>query len=279
VVFWNFAHHWQSFGYQGGRAAGGRLHPLAPFAIWGGEALFVLPWLWLPMAGLLVAALRRGPAERRGWLLAWLAVVPVVLFSVVGIWSSTRILYHWAAPGYLMLLPMLGNWAADFRARAPVAVASAVLLGGAALCMTVEENFAVIPNLDLVFAPGKSPLLQAVDWDCLAPEILARPVAAVAALRWYDAGKVGYALRGRLPVTVFGPAPHQFGISAPPAALLGKDVLLLAMPGDVGAITRQYAPYFRSLVPAPALTVTHHGAVLLVIPVLLGKDLLGVPPG
>jgi hypothetical protein len=55
--------------------------------------------------------------------------------------------------------------------------------------------------------------------------------------------------------------------------------LLVAMPGDVSAITKDYAPYFRALLPAPALTVTFHGAVLLVIPVLLGKDLLIAPPG
>jgi hypothetical protein len=99
----------------------------------------------------------------------------------------------------------------------------------------------------------------------------------VAALRWYDAGKIGYALGGALPVIVLGPEPHQFGISEPPASLIGHDILLLAMPGDVSAITAAYAPYFKSLRPAPALTVVHHGDVLLVIPVLLGTDLLRAP--
>jgi 4-amino-4-deoxy-L-arabinose transferase-like glycosyltransferase len=282
VIWWNFVHHWQSFSYQSGRAAGLRLRPFAPFSIWAGEALFLLPWLWLPMILLLAAALRRGPAERRGWLLAWLAVIPIMLFSVVGIWSATKILYHWATPGFLLLLPMLGDWAANWRwrrTRDTVAVASATLLAWSCLFITAEQNFAFIPNLDLMFPPGKSPLLQAVDWDALRPEILSRNVAAVATLRWYDAGKIGFSLRGALPVTVFGPQPHQFGISVPPGSLVGKDILLVAMPGDVSAITAQYAPYFRALLPAPALTVTFHGAVLLVIPVLLGKDLLSAPPG
>jgi len=282
VIWWNFAHHWQSFTYQSGRAAGLRLHPTVPFTIWAGEALFLLPWLWLPIIFLLAAALRRGPAERHGWMLAWLALIPILLFSVVGIWSSTKILYHWATPGYLLLLPMLGNWAANWRwrwTRNAVAVGSATLLAWSSLFIAAEQNFAFIPNLDLMFPPGKSPLLQAVDWDSLRPEILSRDVSAVATLRWYDAGKIGYALQDKMPVTVFGPQPHQFGISDPPASLIGKDILLLAMPGDVSAITQQYAPYFRALLPAPALTVTFHGAVLLVIPVLLGKDLLIAPPG
>jgi 4-amino-4-deoxy-L-arabinose transferase-like glycosyltransferase len=280
VVYWNFIHHWQSFHYQGGRAAGLRLHPLAPLTIWGGEALFVLPWLWLPMVLLMLGALRRGPIERRGWMLSCLAVLPVVLFAVVGIWSSTKILYHWATPGYLLLFPILGNWAAGWRQglRNTVAGLSAFLLAGAAMFIAAEITYGFVPGLDMLFPPGKSPLLQAVDWHSIVPEIPPQ-AQAVATLRWYDAGKIGYALEGKIPVTVFGPEPHEFGISQPPASLLGKNILLVAMPGNVSDIARVYAPYFRNLTPGPALTVTHRGNVLLVIPTFLGTDLQAVPPG
>ncbi len=280
VLGWNAAHHWQSLHYQGGRAVGAKLHPLAPLSIWGGEALFVLPWLWLPMVALLLGALRRGPAERRGWLLAMLAGPPILLFALIGLWSSTRILYHWATPGYLLLFPLLGDWATRLRARwrRSVAVLSGLALAGAALAVAAEIQFGFVGDLDLVFPPGKSPLLQAVDWDSLRGELRGRPPAAIAALRWYDAGKIGYALRGDREVTVFGPEPHEFGIATPPARLLGQDVLLLAMPGDVSAIEKTYAPCFKTLSPAPALTVMHRGQVLLVIPVLLGRDLLAAPP-
>ena len=287
VIYWNYAHGWQSFHYQGGRATGLRLHFFAPLSIWGGEALFVLPWIWLPLVILLVRALRGGRADRRSWMLAMLGVIPVVLFAVIGIWSSTRILYHWAAPGYLMLFPLAGQRAARLGPRAArwrngVAAASAILLAAAALLITAEAGFAVVPGLDRISPPGKSPLLQIVDWNSVRDELAAHgelnnPHLAVATLRWYDAGKIGYALRGALPVSVFGPEPHQFGISTPPASLLGRDVLILAMPGDVSAITTRFAPDFKSISAAPALTVTDHGATLLVIPVLLGKDLIKAP--
>jgi hypothetical protein len=229
----------------------------------------------------MVRALRKGPVVRADWFLAMLGIVPVVLFAAVGVWSSTRILYHWAAPGYLMLFPLLGKWLAQWRPRLrdAIAAASVVLLVCAAGFLAAEETFGFVPNLDLMFPPGKSPLLQAVDWDSLRAEILGRPaVQAVAALKWYDAGKIGFALGGALPVTVFGAEPHEFGISAPASGLLGKNVLLVAMPGDVSAILQHYGPYFKSLRPAPALTVVHDGAVLLVIPVYLGVDLLKPPP-
>jgi hypothetical protein len=145
------------------------------------------------------------------------------------------------------------------------------------MVMAAEIQFGLIPRLDAAFAPGKSPLLQAVDWDSIAAEIPPQ-AQAVAALRWFDAGKIGYALRSRMPVTVFGPAPHEFGISASPRGLLGKNILLVAMPGDVTAIAQEYAPYFKTFAPGPALTVRHHGHVLLVIPTFLGTDLLAAPP-
>ena len=110
VIVWNATHHWASFAFQGERAAAGaRFHPLGPLIVLGGEALFVLPWIWAPMMALFVAALRRGPAAWRSWLLACLAAPPIVLFALVAAWSSQRVLFHWAAPGYLMLFPLLGE--------------------------------------------------------------------------------------------------------------------------------------------------------------------------
>jgi 4-amino-4-deoxy-L-arabinose transferase-like glycosyltransferase len=279
VLVWNATHGWQSFHYQGDRATGFHVHPFAPLTIWGGEALYLLPWLWLPMVCLLIGGLRRGPAERRGWMLSLLAVIPVVLFAVIGLWSSTRILYHWAMPGYLMLLPMLGNWAAGFapRLRNLVVALSALLLASAAMFIAAETTFGFVPHLDMFFAPGKSPLLQAVDWDSIDTQIPPQ-AEAIATLRWYDAGKIGYALRGQnRQVTVFGPERHEFEDSVPPASLIGKNVLLVAMPGNITAIARQYAPYFKKLTPGPALTVMHDGSVLLVIPTFMGTDLLSAP--
>ncbi len=279
VLYWNATHGWASFHYQGGRATGLRLRPLMPLTIWGGEALFVLPWLWLPMMGLMLRALARGPAGRQGWLLACAALPPVLLFAVVGLWSSTHILYHWAAPGYLMLFPLLGAWAQNFRPRLRdnVALVSATLLAAAAMIIAAEVTFSFIPGLNRMFAPGKSPLLQAMDWDSVAAQI-PPGVQAVAAQKWFDAGKIGYALRNSpLPVTVFDNDPHQFGISTPPAALLGKTILVLAMPGSTSATAARFAPDFKSFAPGPALTVGFHGQALLVIPTFIGTDLLKAP--
>ncbi len=279
VLWWNAKHGWASFHYQGGRATGFRLRPTMPLTILGGEALFLLPWLWLPCMWVFLRGFWRGPAERRGWLLSWAAIVPVVLFALVGLWSSTRILYHWAAPGYLMLFPVLGDWASRFgrRLRNTVAWVTALLLGAAVLFLAAEISTGFIPDLNRVFAPGKSPLLQAADWDSVAGQI-PPGIDAVAAQRWFDAGKIGYALRGtKLAVTVFGPEPHEFGFSTPPESLLGKTVLVLAMPGNVTDTHDRFAGDFRAFKPGPVLVVMHQGAVLLVIPTFIGTEMLRAP--
>jgi 4-amino-4-deoxy-L-arabinose transferase-like glycosyltransferase len=184
VIWWNANHGWINFHYQGRRLAGLHLRAYMPFYVWGGEALFVLPWVWVPMILAQIRALRAGPSQAGPWLLAWAGLIPVVLFATISLWSSTHILFHWAAPGELMLLPLLGRWLRDFapRLRNNIAMASGALLAGVMLFIAAQVQFG--------FFPGKPPLLQIVDWTSLGAEI-PPGIDAIAAQRWYDAGKVG----------------------------------------------------------------------------------------
>lgn len=281
ILVWNIDHHWISFDYQGGRALGLRLRPLMPLTIWGGEALYVLPWLWVPMIWMMVRGFRAGPQARPGWLLVWAGVIPVLLFAVVGLWSHTRILYHWAAPGYLMLFPLLGDWATrqSRRLLSNVALASGILLGAASLLIVLLTQLGLPPVLAHGFKPGKSPMLQAVDWTSIG-KTLPPGIAAIATQRWFDAGKIGYALRRdriATPVTVFGPEPHQFAITTPPSSLLGKTILVVAMPGTLAQTEDRFASDFASFKPGPTLQVMDHGTTLLAIPTFIGRDLKKLP--
>ncbi len=117
VLIWNAEHRWVSFLFQAGRA-GGSLHPFGPILAIGGQAAFLLPWIWAPLVWCGFAALRRGPADPERWLLACLAVPPIFFFSVAALWGN--VLFHWAAPGYLMLLPLLGEAIAASQLDQPV---------------------------------------------------------------------------------------------------------------------------------------------------------------
>ncbi|HEX7388865.1 MAG TPA: glycosyltransferase family 39 protein [Acidiphilium sp.] len=286
VLIWNAQNGWVSFDFQGSRATGLSIHPLRPFTVWAGEALFVAPWLFVPMVWLMVRGLLRG-ADRRARFLALLAVVPVVLFSAIGFWSSRKILYHWATPGYLMLFPLLGDWAARLTGPARawlrgVSIATATLLAAAALFIAAELSFGIVPGFNAMFRPGHSPEIQAVDWTSFRTALkqrgdLDKPDFAIAALRWFDAGKIAYAVGANIPVTVFESDAHEFGITTPPASLIGKTILIAATPGSEQAVRQRYASRFKSITVEKPIDITHNGHVLLQIPVLIGHDLLSWP--
>lgn len=286
VLIWNALNHWASFGYQGARATGFGIHPLRPFIVWLGEAVFIAPWIFVPMIALLIGGFRRH-AERRARFLSWLAVIPIVLFSAIAFWSSRKILFHWAAPGYLMLFPALGDWAsrATERVRRGLAIvvwATAALLTASVIFIGAELNFGIVPGFNRLFGRGHSPELQVIDWRSFRTALirrgdLAKPDMAVAALRWFDAGKIAYALGPDVPVTVFEGDKHEFGITTPPQSLIGDDILIAAMPGDEADIMKRYAPRFRTITVAKPIDITHHGRVLLRIPMLLGHDLQSWP--
>ena len=282
VLIWNATHHFASFAYQGDRAMGFGFYPLRPFIVWAGEALFVLPWLFVPMIVLMIGGLRPG-AERKARFLAMLAVIPVMLFSVVALWSSRKILYHWAAPGYLMLFPLLGYWVTtlDHKRRVlvrRVAVGSAGLLVFSVLFIGAELNFGIIPGFNGLFPLGHSPEIQAVDWTGFRAQLRARGLLrrhhfAIAATRWFNAGKIGYALGPSVKVTVFDSDAHEFGFSVPPGSLIGDNILIVGTEGSSKALLNLYRPLFHSITVGKALIIRHHGRILLRLPVLEGVDL------
>ena len=109
VIVWNFDHQWASFAFQGERSLGARFRPWNPPITLGGELLFVLPWFGVPM---IILAAQRFHFSWRPRLLACLATPPIVVFPLISAWSSQRVLFHWAAPGFLMLFPFLGCFVA-----------------------------------------------------------------------------------------------------------------------------------------------------------------------
>jgi hypothetical protein len=283
VIWWNVEHHWSSVAFQGGRALGDRWHPLALLTVLGGEALYLLPWIWLPMMASLVAAWRRGPSDWPSWLLAWSGTLPIVLFALIGTWSYGRVLPHWAAPGYLVLFPLLGatlaRWATTHgRALRRITAASVCLVVAAAAAVGSEIRWNWLPSAGMDFTQGTDPDLDAVDWTSLVPEMQARgwigsgkPV--VATLSWRDAGKLDYAIGGAATVICLCDDPRQFGLIHPAAAHQGEDILILAPGASPAHVEKRIGRLFERLEPQPALTVLHAGRPAMEIPVFIGRHM------
>jgi 4-amino-4-deoxy-L-arabinose transferase-like glycosyltransferase len=277
VLAWNAAHGWVSFAFQAGRAAGMHLRPLAPLETLAGEALFILPWIWLPMMAVLIVAVRLGPREWRSWLLCCLAAPPIVFFAAVSAWSSQRVLLHWAAPGYLMLFPLLGaalarriNLPAVRRLLTGTAVF--VVLGMAVVATQVRFDW-LHSVIDAV--ARRDPDIEASDWTSLRD--LAPPGSVVGVPDWRNAGKIAYALGPDVTVLCLNRDARQFGLVQPAARFIGADMLILA-PEHGERVADELAGAFDSVQRLPDATIRHAGRSLARVTVFEARRLRGWPP-
>jgi 4-amino-4-deoxy-L-arabinose transferase-like glycosyltransferase len=277
VLIWNATHHWASFAFQGDRAAGLRFRPLLPIHTLGGEALFVLPWLWLPMMTALVQAFRTNAAWSHR-LLAWLAAPPIIGFALISAWSSQRILYHWAAPGYLMLFPLLGDTIARHRTnpwvrRSLAASAALVVLATTAIATQIQFDWL---GATLATAMRTDPTAEALEWNSLRDDLRARdllpPGAVAASLNWRDGGKIGHALGSDATMLCLSSDSRQFGFAAPLQDYAGQEVLLLVVDPAPRAL-EEARRWFDSVDVLPASSVRLHERVLRTITVLRGHGL------
>ena len=119
---------------------------------------------------------------------------------------------------------------------------------------------------------------EAVDWTSLGQELnkrglLDRPGVVVAATRWLDAGKIDYALGGRVPVICLGSDPREYGIIAPVRDYAGADVLIVAPGSSPAAIAVRFGKLFDSIDTLAPATVLHDGRPALTLPLYLGRRL------
>jgi 4-amino-4-deoxy-L-arabinose transferase-like glycosyltransferase len=270
VYVWNVHHQWASFDFQAARAAGGHLRPLAPLTTLAGEALFVLPWFWVPMV------VQGARAFRSGWrdqLLAWLAAPPIVAFALIAVWSSQRVLFHWAAPGYLMLFPLLGRFVATHWERP---VVRGAIIGTAAFCLlsvTVVSSQLQFDWLRVVM-PAHDPTVEGINWTSLRDDLTERgllhPGTVIGVPNWRDAGKIAYAVGPHVTVLCLNRDARQFGISSPPEQSAGADVLLLIVDHPDTVLPALSGRFARIDMLQPS-AVTLHGRTLRTVTVAIGR--------
>ena len=217
------------------------------------------------------AMTERGTAR----LLACLAAPPIVLFVLIAATSSQRVLFHWAAPGYLMLFPLLGTWVARDIGQASLRRAIAVT---AALTLVAMGVVSAQTRLDLfgAFMPAKDPTAEGIDWTSLRDDLAARGLlpqgVVVGVPNWRDAGKIARALGPEIATICLNPDARNFGLATPASHWSGATVLILAV-GANGTANPSLQTQFDRIEPLPPSTVTLRGRTVLQIAVARGIGL------
>jgi len=284
VLIWNAQHGWVSFAYQGGRGlAQGGLHVGNALANAAGQAVWILPWIFVPLAIAVWQALRTGRRQERSWYCLCLGLPTIAFFTINPLWGD-RGLPHWPMSGWLMLYPVLGAYldglvAAKQTAPRSWAIASAaLLLALAAIAVGHAATGYGKLLLPAAFAHG-DPTLEAVEWGPLRAELKARGYLDrndmfVIAPNWMDAGRIDQALDGALPVTVFGDLTEakNFEFRYDPKSLLGRDALIIGRAITPDRLAR-LRPFFQSVEELPPMSFGRSGMQEIELHAMLAKKL------
>ncbi|MBC7844057.1 MAG: glycosyltransferase family 39 protein [Gemmatimonadaceae bacterium] len=234
VFVWNAQHDWISFRFQTGRAAGHGNPVTALVQNLAGQAGYLLPWFWVPMIVLLARGLRTGPRDRATWFCCCLGALPIVVFTLASLGGRAG-LPHWPAPGFFMLLPMLGAAIARWEGRTADVVRQRMRLAGivyVALLTIVVSHAAtgwvarIVPSLRRA-----DPAFELLEYRSLRDTLNARgllaPSTFVATTDWLRGSKIGYALGPERPVLVFNADARHFPFTADMQSLQGNNGLML----------------------------------------------------
>src|SRR5262249_13390370 len=128
---------------------------------------------------------------------------------------------------------------------ATAASLAALLLGVVAVVQLPWPAFALPGSGSIPY-----PLIDSLQWSDLAPALEARGLLDrirlfIAAGRWQDAGKIDYALHGRLPVLCLCRDPHGYGVLTRPEDHIGEDALIVSLDSSSAHVKARYGRYFQ----------------------------------
>jgi len=280
ILWWNSQNNWVSFVFQGSRAGvngeGFKLHFDWFFRSILGQSMFLLPWIWIPTIRQLFVSFRLRKQLLAYSFIFWMAILPIVFFTVVTLWADLQYHFHWQAPGYLMLFIPLG-FAID-RALNSVqdrkltrrwlnfsVTFTVITIGVLTLHMTTGFWTAYGPKWVVHHFHGDTvdPTIQGVDYTDIQTRFekegwLNNPNIFTGSPRWWLTGKVDWALKGKKDILVFDPDARNLAFLVDPKNLVGKDAIVI---GDKQQlfVDMNVKPYFDTVTQLPDIQVMRNG--------------------
>lgn len=253
VLVWNAQNGWVSFLFQSARTQGAGFTPwLVPTSLLA-QAGWLLPWVFVPLAGGLWLAWKT-MRDERFWFLMALALPAIVIFTLTPAFGNLG-LPHWAMPGWFFVMPLAGlHLAAMAEAGTrPLRWARISAIGSVIVLALLASQAAtgwlgrIIPNLS-----RNDPTLETFGWDQLAARLdqagLGQPEDRfIVADSWLTAGRIDLALGGSRPVLPATSDPRHFAFLVNQHSLLGRDALIIVRARREGQLRIGLGAHFASL--------------------------------
>lgn len=281
ALIWNAEHRFVSITFQAQRltpAAGIRPDWLIQDV--GGQVLYLSPAVFLLVAYAVSRALRQGPAASKSWLLAMVAIGPIVVFTTAALWS--RGLPHWPMPGWLMAVPLGGQLLATWSEGRPalirgIALGHIGLLAVVVVALAAQVQTGWINRAAPRLVAAKDPTLDLMDWSELRGALESRrllvPNVLLAGPHWMWAGKIFYALGSTQTVLCLCTSPRQFAFRADLRQFVGRDVIIAAPEEEMNKEVRRLADYFDSTEPLSPITLMRGGVPAIKLALFRGHGL------
>lgn len=294
VVLWNQEHHWISFLFQSGRGAAKGFYPLKMLGNIAGQAVWVLPWIWVPLVWVLLKEVFTGPGDpmksplqSRQWFLCCLAIGPITLFTIATLWGGQG-LFHWQAPGYLLAMPLLGRAVASW-AKQGSGIARGWLTASVTIFLLVVAVLGShtatgwMRQVQPQWFESGDPSTEALDWRNLpgylrSQGLFESQAQFVVAAHWIDAGKLDYVLGGKLPVLCLNKEPHHFAFLHKVGDFKGKDALIIGRKAIIEEALPLYRPHFAVIELVGMIPITRAGIPEFDLVVFYAKDFDGIFP-
>ena len=269
VIIWNREHGWTSFVFQGGRATGrGGIHLGTMLASIGGQAGYVLPWIWIPLVVVLWNAFRGGPGDSKRWFLLCVGIGPIAAFTLIALRGDPG-LPHWEAPGYLMIFPLLGAAVAARMERGDATVKrwlrwSAWIFVALVVLLATQTATGWIERISPTLLAKGDPTTDMISWHELRPALDARGMLShgefVAAPSWIQAGQAALGVGPDIPMLCLCADPHHFYYMNDDRTFLGRDAVFVKKIKPNDDVVATFSPYFDSFSVADTLVIHRAGS-------------------
>lgn len=280
VLWWNYNNNWASFVFQGSRAGTGsnfQLHFDWFFRSIGGQALLILPWIWVPTIRELWRSFKLRQTSKAYSFSFWLSILPIVFFTVITLWADLQYHFHWQAPGYLMLFIPLGfaidkNLNAGERSYKSIkrwlvfsACFTVITIGVISVHMVTGfwQSYGPKWLVHKFHGDNIDPTIQGIDYNDIQTRFekegwLQNKNVFAGSTRWWLAGKVDWALKGKNEIVCFNNDPRNLAFLVDPKSLLGKDAVIVDQdyPGNVA---NDVKPFFDKVTQLPDIEIVRHG--------------------